>query len=88
MVPEWALKVHISYMKKWPKCPSSHCSCTNFSLPDCTYGFMGNSLRSFDRVRADLSLVYRQLCLKCRQHCKVDNYSTTVPSWGIPDGQM
>ena len=46
--PWQALKVQISYMKKWPKYPQSPFCYAASSLPACIYGFTGSSLLSLE----------------------------------------
>ena len=60
--PWQALKVQISYMKKWPKYPQSPFCYAASSLPACIYGFMGSSLLSMEgRLGPGLQMVLHDM---------------------------
>ena len=85
--PEQVLKAHISYMKKWPKCPW---------FPLLLYGLLSqpapisswSSLLSVGWWEEEhLGLVYRWFCTIYRHHPKQGSYSTKALFWDSAKGQ-
>lgn len=56
-------------------------------FPICTYKIIGSLLRSVDKGKLNLTLIYRWFCMTCRHYPKVNSYSTTVHLWDIPGEQ-
>lgn len=83
--PKQALRIQISYVKKWLKNPWSPLLLHCLLSPKLHYGLIGSSLESAVREREDSGLVYRWFHMICR-HLEVDSCNTTAPFWYILEG--
>lgn len=81
--PKQTLTIHVSYMKKWPKCPESPLLLQGLFPLSLHYGLWGTPYNQL--TEEEKTLVW--FTDGSRQHLKVASCSTTVPFWDIPEGQ-